>query len=166
MSTSHIVIGGYAGDVIGPVRRWLRRGRSEQGAQLVEFALVLPLLLLILLGIAEFGFVFQRYEVVTNAAREGARIAVLPGYTSADVQARVAAYLSSGRVPTTLTNPGVTVADVSVAVGGGRPPVSAKRVTVTYTYTYQFLNALAAFFGSRADLPLSAFSEMRTESGS
>ena len=40
---------------------------------------------------------FQRYEVVTNAAREGARVAVLPGYVNADVQARVAAYLSSGR---------------------------------------------------------------------
>ena len=77
------------------VGRWLTRGRSEDGAQLVEFALVLPLLLLVVLGIAEFGFMFQRYEVVTNAAREGARLAVLPGYTDADVQARVAAYLST-----------------------------------------------------------------------
>ena len=51
------------------------RWRSEDGAQLVEFALVLPMLLLVVLGIAEFGFIFQRYEVVTNAAREGARIA-------------------------------------------------------------------------------------------
>ncbi len=61
--------------------RWFKRGRSEDGAQLVEFALVLPLLLLVVLGIAEFGFIFQRYEVITNAAREGARLAVLPGYT-------------------------------------------------------------------------------------
>ena len=66
--------------------RWL----SEDGAQLIEFALVLPMLLLVVLGIAEFGFIFQRYEVLTNAAREGARIAVLPGYSTADVQARVA----------------------------------------------------------------------------
>ena len=33
-----------------------------------------------MLGIIDFGFLFQRYEVVTNAAREGARVAILPGY--------------------------------------------------------------------------------------
>ncbi len=148
------------------VARWLTRSRSEEGAQLVEFALVLPLLLLVMLGIAEFGFMFQRYEVVTNAAREGARLAVLPGYADADVKARVAAYLSSGRVPTTGSNPTVVIENVSIPVGGGRPAISAKRVTVTYTYTYQFLNALAAFFGSRAAFPLNAVSEMRSETGS
>ena len=148
------------------VGRVLGRWRSEEGAQLVEFALVLPLLLLLMLGIAEFGFMFQRYEVVTNAAREGARLAVLPGYGNTDVQARVAAYLYSGRVPTTGTNPAVLVENVSIPVAGGRPPIGAKRVTVTYTYTYQFLNALAAFFGSRAALPITAVAEMRTEAGS
>ena len=63
------------------------------------------MLLLVVLGIAEFGFIFQRYEVVTNAAREGARMAVLPGYTTADVDARVRVYVKEGRVPTTGTNP-------------------------------------------------------------
>ena len=58
------------------------RWASEDGAELIEFALVLPMLLLVVLGIAEFGFIFQRYEVLTNAAREGARIAVLPGYST------------------------------------------------------------------------------------
>ena len=147
----------------------MSRWRSDEGAQLVEFALVLPLLLLVLLGIAEFGFMFQRYEVVTNAAREGARMAVLPGYGAADVQARVATFVSSGRVPTTTSpaNPRVLVENVSIPVAGGRPPISAKRVTVTYTYTYQFLNALSVFFGSRGTtVPLSAVSEMRTEAGS
>jgi Flp pilus assembly protein TadG len=143
-----------------------RRWRSEDGAQLVEFALVLPLLLFVLLGIAEFGFMFQRYEVVTNAAREGARLAVLPGYGAADVQARVATFVSTGRVPTTAANPSVTVENVAIPVAGGRPPILARRVTVTYTYNFQFLNALAAFFGSRAAVPLTAVSEMRAEAGS
>ena len=53
---------------------------SERGAELVEFAFVFPTLLLVMLGIIDFGFLFQRYEVVTNAAREGARVAILPGY--------------------------------------------------------------------------------------
>ena len=51
------------------------RIRSERGAELIEFALTLPLLLLLVLGIIEFGFLFQEYEVVTNASREGARLA-------------------------------------------------------------------------------------------
>ena len=68
------------GDVMAQVKL-SRRWRSEEGAELVEFALVLPMLLFVVLGIAEFGFIFQRYEVLTNAAREGARLAVLPGYT-------------------------------------------------------------------------------------
>jgi len=151
---------------VAQVVRLLQRCRSEEGANLVEFALVLPLLLLVMLGIAEMGFMFQRYEVVTNAAREGARLAVLPGYGTTDVQTRVTAYVSSGRVPTSGTNPKVLVENVSIPVSGGRPPMSAKRVTVTYTYTFQFLNALSAFFGSHAAVPLEAVSEMRTEAGS
>ncbi|MGH7900011.1 MAG: TadE/TadG family type IV pilus assembly protein, partial [Candidatus Binatia bacterium] len=59
------------------VRRWL----SESGAELVEFAFVLPVLLLLIAAIADFAFLFQSYEVATNAVREGARLAVLPGYT-------------------------------------------------------------------------------------
>jgi hypothetical protein len=141
----------------------------EEGAQLVEFALVLPLLLFVVLGIAEFGFIFQRYEVITNAAREGARLAVLPGYESSTlvVQDRVRTYVSTGRVPTTTTNPDVDVEDVSITVPGGLPSISAKRVTVTYTYSIQFLNALSAFFGSRGlTIPLVVVSEMRNEGGS
>ena len=85
--------------------RLSRRWRSEDGAQLVEFALVLPLLLFVVLGIAEFGFIFQRYEVVTNAAREGARIAVLPGYAISGRATRVRNYLTLGGVPVTVGNP-------------------------------------------------------------
>jgi Flp pilus assembly protein TadG len=145
--------------------RLVRRWRSDEGAQLVEFALVLPLLLLIVLAIAEFGFIFQRYEVITNAAREGARMAVLPGYgDNGVVTSRVTAYVIAGRVPTTGTNPAVLVETIPIAVGGGLPPVSARRVTVTYTHTYMFLPRIAGWFGaSYTTVPLVAVSEMRTE---
>src|SRR5882672_7431736 len=76
-----------------------RRCSSESGAELIEFALVFPLLLLVLLGIVDFGFLFQKYEVLTNAAREGARIAVLPDYQgpslSNNVTTRVTDYLTA-----------------------------------------------------------------------
>jgi Flp pilus assembly protein TadG len=143
-----------------PCARW----RSEAGAQLVEFALVLPMLLLVVLGIAEFGFIFQRYEVLTNAAREGARIASLPGYSTADVQARVAAYVTAGRVPTTGTNPTVAVTDVPIPTAPGGPVLTGKRVTVTYRHTYMFLTGIGSWFGvSYATVPLIAVSEMRSE---
>ncbi len=58
------------------------RRKGERGQAIVELALTLPLLLLVLLGIFDFGLMFQRFEVVTNAAREGARVAVLPDYTA------------------------------------------------------------------------------------
>ena len=80
-----------------------RRLACDKGAELVEFALVLPLLLLVMFGIMDFGLLFQRYEAVTNAAREGARIAVLPGYAQADVEARVNQYLAAAGLKSTPT---------------------------------------------------------------
>ena len=149
------------------MKRLLKRLGGDQAAQLVEFALVLPMLLLVVLGIAEFGFIFQRYEVVTNAAREGARMAVLPGYTTADVDARVRVYVTQGKVPTTVTNPNIAVTDVAIVVGAGLPPINAKRVTVTYTHSYTFLPKIATWFGATyTTVPLKAVAEMRKEAGS
>jgi hypothetical protein len=53
-----------------------RRGRkrAEGGAAAVEMALVLPILFLLVFGIIEFGFVFNRWISVTHAAREGVRL--------------------------------------------------------------------------------------------
>jgi Flp pilus assembly protein TadG len=122
------------------------RLRSERGAELIEFALVLPLLLFIIMGLIDFGFLFQRFEVVTNAAREGARMAVLPGYATADVEARVQNYVSSGGLATTSTNPSVAVTNVTIPTGGG-PVMQGKQVVVTYTSSYLFLGPVAGWFG-------------------
>lgn len=50
---------------------------AERGATMVEFALILPMLLLVLMGIIEFGWVFTQAMEVRHAAREGARIAAV-----------------------------------------------------------------------------------------
>src|SRR4029450_3398373 len=89
--------------------RLRKRLRSESGAELIEFALTLPLLLLLVLGIIEFGFMFQEYEVVTNAAREGARIGVLPAFTAGDATTRVNQYLVAGGLLTARAVPAPTV---------------------------------------------------------
>ena len=137
---------------------------SECGAELIEFALVFPLLLMVVLGIVDFGFLFQRMEVVTNAAREGARIAVLPGYATADVTARVTNYVQTGGVPTTGTNPVISVTNVSIPTGAGGPNLTGKRVQVTYTHSYIFIGPIAGWFGgSFTSVPVSAVSIMRDE---
>lgn len=80
------------------VGRFRRGLADDRGAELIEFALVLPILLLVVAGIIEFGFLFQRLEVITNAAREGARMASLPAYTTnaGAVTGRVDDYLNAG----------------------------------------------------------------------
>lgn len=54
-----------------------RPARSERGASLVEFALLAPFLMLLLLGIIEFGYLFGEYNDVRHGAREGARLAAV-----------------------------------------------------------------------------------------
>ncbi len=88
----------------------IRNGwRSERGAELIEFAVVMPILIFIIAGIFEFGMMFRALEAVTNAAREGARVGVLPGYNPPDVQTRVNDYLDAagltGTHTTTVTEP-------------------------------------------------------------
>jgi hypothetical protein len=142
---------------------------SERGAELIEFALVFPLLLLIVLGIVDFGFMFQRLEVVTNAAREGARIAVLPGYDADDIEARVCDYVATGGVPVTGTcqptgdNPTVEVEDADIPVSGST--ISGKRVRVTYSHNYLFIGGITSWFGggSFTSVPLRGVATMREE---
>ena len=67
------------------IRTLCSRWRSEEGAEIIEFALVAPLLILLFAAIVDFGNMFRSFEAVTNAAREGARVGVLPAYQDADV---------------------------------------------------------------------------------
>jgi Flp pilus assembly protein TadG len=143
-------------------KRGLRRFvRSESGAELIEFALTLPLLLLIVLGIMEFGMMLREYEIVTNAAREGARIAILPAYGNADVIARVDDYLTTAGLNLGLANvtPGVATPTPIGAVC-----ISMVPVTVTYQHAVPFLSGIMTYFNSSiGTVTLSATSRMRTE---
>ena len=68
-------------------RRTRRRHEGAEGQSLVEFALVLTPLFLILLGIIQFGFIFNSYITITNATREGAREGSVYVYLQAQSQA-------------------------------------------------------------------------------
>ena len=94
--------------------------KQKRGQAIVEFALVLPVFILILVGIMEFGLVFHQYLVVTSASREGARVAALGG-TDAEVSAVVTAAVGN-------INKGLLTTAVSPA---DRTRGAAVTVTVT-----------------------------------
>lgn len=71
------------------IQREAQNDRAETGSVLAEFALVLPLLLVLLFGMIEFGIAFNRAQAIEAAAREGGRLASLSTTTNADIDTRV-----------------------------------------------------------------------------
>jgi len=141
--------------------------------------LVTPLLLLMFAGIFDFAMMFRSWEVVTNAAREGARIAILPGYSgNENVVARVQQYMASGGV----LDAGVTCTEQTIN-GAGKCPATAcsvcvkttsiatpagtfsgRSVAVVANQTLPSLSGFAPFFGgSFGTFPVGSISTMRSE---
>ena len=141
------------------VMRRTRRLKSESGAELVEMALTLPLLLLVLMAIVDFGLLFQRTEILHNAAREGARIAARPTSTPADVQARVMDYMTTSGLP---AGGSVTVTPTTFSAAGRT--YAAQQVDVFHFHDYTFLGPMANWFGgSFSSITLSGRATMRLE---
>ncbi len=138
-----------------------RRLASERGAELVEFALAMPILLVILAGILDMGFLFKNYAIVTNAAREGARMAALPGWDEPAVITRVNTYLTAGGYDGTATT---VVAPVVLATAGGRS-ISGIKVTVAAPHTFIILGPMLALISSSefSNTTLHAAATMRVE---
>jgi Flp pilus assembly protein TadG len=131
----------------------LRKG--QHGQSLVEFALVLPLFLLIVMATVDFGWALRGWITTTNAAREGARVGVT-GASSTTIKDRVV-QASSGL----LTTADVTVTNAQGAAGGN--------VTVQATHNYQYITPLGSFLswvlgGALPDpLPIASTTVMRLE---
>jgi Flp pilus assembly protein TadG len=151
------------------LRRWgynvPRRFRSQRGAAIIETALTLPILLLVAVGIFEFGRAYQTSQVLTNAAREGARVAILPTTAPGAAEAMVRSYLSMGGLQNG-ASVGVSITPVSLAMGAAGI-ASGSRVTVTYPFTFIVLQPVARLVvtGSLTGTPitLTARAEMRNE---
>jgi Flp pilus assembly protein TadG len=154
--------------------------RNERGQAIVELALTLPLLLLVVLGVFDFGLMFQRYEVVTNAAREGARVGVLPGYSPQQAQIHAQNYLAAGGVTGTVTNsagcsmavsPGTICVsvqpDTTTLPAAGTSPaqtIGLIKATVSYDHAHVFVGPIIQLFGgSLGTVRLKAVSQMRLE---
>ena len=98
---------------------------------------------MVVLGIVDFRFMFQRWETLTSVAREGACVATLPGYATVDVEDRVASYLVAGGVPTTGGNPTVTA--TTIANNGSTWPATS--IALSYDHDYLFVNGIVGWFG-------------------
>lgn len=80
----------------------------RHGAAVVEMALILPIFFLVVLGIVEFGRAMMVGQLVTNAARHGARLAIVEGSTNTEVETAVEDFL--------LESVGVSAANVTVTI--------------------------------------------------
>ncbi|TAM83174.1 MAG: pilus assembly protein [Acidobacteria bacterium] len=88
--------------------RFMRECRENSGAELIEAALVIPILLMLLLGIVWLGRAYNVYETITRAAREGARYAVLPSCATCNPANQMTeTYTSAGTTssPACISNP-------------------------------------------------------------
>ena len=139
------------------LRQLLRRGRGQEGAAAVEFAVVLPLLILILAVLTDFGWLFYWQHTVTNASRAGARYAVQAHYTGntqtyysdADIKAVVDKYGAGLNV----------VVDRSAGDAAGAP----RSVEVTKTMQWFFLGFLQSGVATKGmSIPLPASVHTKT----
>src|ERR1043165_5683314 len=92
----------------------LNRNKYRSGAALVELAIALPILLLLTLGLIEYGWVFLRVSQINQAARQGVRVAVRPDATEDSITSNVSSMMTQAG----LGNSGyqLTHTDIGVAV--------------------------------------------------
>jgi Flp pilus assembly protein TadG len=115
----------------------MRTDNRERGSAMVEAAITIPLLLVLMVGIFEVGRAYQTWQVLTNAAREGARVAITPTSTAANTTELIRQYMTDGQ----LSNSATAVVNVnktsSINVNG--TAVSASLVTVDYPFSFIML---------------------------
>ena len=139
------------------VRQLCRSKLSERGQAAVEFALVLPFLLIMLIGIVEFGRAWNQHQVITDAARETARRACLPdeigeaGARQVARDAMAAAGIDWNRATITFPN----------GVDGGSNSIVTVDIDLRYRFT--FFSTLVAWATGDEIIHLKTSFSMRNE---
>ena len=142
------------------------RGRSERGTATVEFALLLPVMAVLALIVSEGAAAIRTHQVLNNAAREGARVAVIPenGPVNGVSDSAVIAAVKNAAVVYAASN-GVSISASNIAVNqlllvptASGIGLKASQVTVTYSYPLTYLPN----FGSvSASIPMSVSAEFK-----
>ena len=127
------------------VRHQTYSAASENGQTAVEFAMIAPLLIVLILGILQGGIAFNHYLVVTDAARAGSRQAIVARISKLSIaQIQQAAISASGDLDQSKV--GVTVSDPT------DPTLSTAGSTVTVTVTYPYSINLLGWVVSSGNL--------------
>lgn len=137
------------------------RFKSELGQDLLEFALTLPILIMLLLMIFDLGRVVYYYSALTNTAREGARTAILYGSDNGDIQAAVC-NLAVG-IDIGCPNPPISVETLDLELDGNN---YADHVRVGVSYSFQPVTPLVKLFmdlGESDSIQLNSQATMRLE---
>jgi len=141
----------------------MTRLKNARGSALIEAAFIVPLVRFIAIGIIDFGRAYETMQVLTNAAREGARIAILSGQPAGAVQTRVQNYVLAGGLTDT---PGITVTATNIDLGGGAT-APGSQVTVTYPFSFFALQPIANLVVKRSliqqSFTMTAVAAMRNE---
>jgi Flp pilus assembly protein TadG len=146
-----------------------RLKKNERGAALLETAITIPIILLISVGIFEFGRAYQTWQVLTNAAREGARLAVIEGSTDTLVRARVNQYLKDGGIITAdLPADKIAIARDVKFTGTATCPPCGTNITINLPFQFMVLNPVVRLIAptdtkTGAPITMTAASLMRNE---
>jgi Flp pilus assembly protein TadG len=142
------------------------RDAREKGQAILEMAFALPILLILVLGIFDFGMALRSYVTITNATREGARLSIVACESSTDVttvKARVVAY-SSGLLSATNVSVDADDATTGNQDCSSTLPSGGHGVTVSATYTYNMITPLGNLVTALAGpITLSSSTTMRAE---
>lgn len=114
---------------------------SDRGSALIEAALTVPILLLLMVGIFEVGRAYETWQVLCNAAREGARMAVTPNSDSGTVSSLVRRYMADGQLTEAQTASVSVNSAATIVVNGAN--VGASQVTVDYPFQFIVLQPVA-----------------------
>lgn len=115
--------------------------RRERGNALIETAITMPLLLLLMVGIFEIGRAFETWQVVSNAAREGARMSITPENNTTTTTALIRKYMADGQLPKSGTAAVSIDKNVTIVVNGTN--VGASQVIVDYPFEFIMLQPVA-----------------------
>lgn len=137
----------------------MKKFRDQKGVAAVEFAIILPVLILLVFGIIEFSLLLYDKQVITNASREGARAGIVwadDRISDGEIMDVVDNYCLNYLITFGTTNPpATTIVRTGLSAGDN--------LTVTVTYDYDFLvlpNFIASLAGGKT---LSAVTIMRME---
>ena len=139
--------------------------KHERGQAMLETAIALPILLVLMVGIFEVGRAYETWQVLTNAAREGARMAVTPSGSPVATTALVREYMLNGQLPKYATAAVSVNKGASITVNGAA--VSASAVIVDYPFEFIMLQPIVRLVAPAATvggpLTMRATAIMRNE---